>query len=162
MSHEPRAAQTRDATARPPIGGEARGRLEIDISGLPDDMEACWIREMILGQRDDNNVSNALNVQGYEVVPPSMLPGAVYRGLPGDSADVAPQVIRREGHVLMMRPKHWGDAERTEHADEVQRQKNAAVRVPDAPGASIDNKNFKEVASVVDERSGVRPRGFKE
>lgn len=163
MSIETRASETRTATARAAIGGEARGRLEIDLAGLPPDMEACWIREMVLGERDANNVSDALNRQGYDVVPPSMLSNASDKQLPGESAP-SDSLIRRAGHILMMRPKDFGDEIRAVQRDEVSRQMNAAIRVGENSGASLGNESFKEIAPVVNvRRSGPgRPRGFKE
>lgn len=161
MSIPSRTAESRHATARASIGGEAKGRLDIDLTGLPPDMEACWIRESIMGQRDDNNISDALNRQGYECVPPDMLTNTAVKRLPGEVA-TSDQILRRSGHILMMRPIEIADEARAVQRDEVARQKNAAIRVSESSGAMLGSEAFKEIAPVVSVRSPGRPRGFKE
>lgn len=166
MSIPSRAASSRDANARAAIGGEAKGQLDIDTTGIPPDMEPLWVREMVMGQRDDNNVSDALNRQGYDVVPPSMLANASYKRLPGAPVAVeTEQVVRRGGHILMMRPKTVAEDDRALQREEVQAQKNAAIRVSDVKGAVLGSEAFHEMEPAIETRiprAPGRPRGFKE
>ena len=163
MTYSPRAANTRDATSRASIGGDAKGRLDIDMTGIPPDMEATWIRETLLGQRDDNNVSDALNRQGYDIVSPSILTNFKRKRLPDDKS-AEETIVRSSGHILMMRPKVYAEEDRAEQREEVKRQQNAAIRVADVKGANLGSEAFREVSPNVEVRhSGAgRPRGFKE
>jgi len=114
----------------------------VDLSGLPSGKEACFIREYTLGERDLSNVQRAMG-DGYEPATAEMFPNANPKLLPGDK-DETHGLIRRGGQILMIRDKSVGDAEREYQRQEVQSQKNAAIRLSEAPGsgASFDGHNF--------------------
>jgi hypothetical protein len=74
MSDPFRSSDSRAATSRQVIGGKSNSRLDIDVSGLPDNMEPTWIRETIAGAPDDDNMDLALGRNGYVPVTTDMLP----------------------------------------------------------------------------------------
>ncbi len=62
-----RVNTSREAQARPVIGGEVeRLRLDIDISKLPRDLEATWVREEVAGKYDSENVQRAMEERGFQ------------------------------------------------------------------------------------------------
>jgi hypothetical protein len=151
MAKPTRASQTRAATARRAIGGEARLRLEADLTGLPADMEACWKREYVLGERDTANIQAALE-DGWEPVTTAICPNANPPLLPGDKVDES-GLVRRFGQVLMMRPRADGDAERQWQRRETEGQRKAALRLSEtdteAGPAKFDGENFREAKNAV-------------
>ena len=157
MSTATRASESRVATTRPAIGGEVRRRLDVDLTGLPDDMEACFVREYCLGERHLDNVQAAMD-RGYRPASVEMFPNANPIVLPGD-ADETHGLIRRGGQILMIREKRIGDAERNAQHEDVKEQQRAAQRIAQAPEAALDGKNFSESKdNVVRERSAAGER----
>lgn len=160
MANQTRAETSRAASARPAIGGQInRGRLEIDVSALPDDVEPTWIREIERGEYQHDNVASAME-RGYVPVEASQLPQYKSRALPG--APVGTQtddtLIRRGGMVLMARPRHLADEERRYHA-EVTAQRARSVAKQNDPAAPKDGTNFAEAPPEIVEKTSHGARG---
>lgn len=146
MGRPPRITRSEEkhvATARPLIGGESRGRLDIDVSGLPKDMEPTWIREVVRGQYDEDNISSAME-RGYTPVMAEDLPGYRSHRLPGapKSAGDGENLIRRGGMVLMARPKVLAQQERALYTSETKEALRSVARDTAAPK---DGKNFQDM-----------------
>ena len=149
MSTSTRAATSRQATTRRPIGGEPRLRLNVDLTGLPSDMEARWVTASVLGQAQDDNVQAAL-MDGWQPVTTEMLPNANPPLLPG-RADESGGIVRRFGSILMMRRRADCDADRERLREADEEAKNAAVRLSvnraEDGGEGFDGRNFVEDAN---------------
>ena len=143
MSRTPRAAESRVAMTRPTIGGGHRGRLDIDVSDLPDDVEATWIRETFLGQYDDDNITSAME-RGFRPVTKGDLPRYTAHRLPGarGSAVSDDTLIRRGGQVLMMRDRQIARDERAFYAAETAQAARSVARDTAAPK---DGRNFQNM-----------------
>ena len=117
MSSKTRAQTSRDANARPAIGGVLeRLRLDIDVSKLPRDMEATWVREYTAGQPDDENVQRALEERGMKPATYDELNLPVPPVLPGRERETH-GLIRRGGSILMIREREIARQERAELAE---------------------------------------------
>jgi hypothetical protein len=150
-----RAQQTRAATARPMIAPNQKGKLDIDVSSLPPDLEATWIRESTLGEYDDNNVQDAME-RGYRPVEAKDLPGYQTFKLPGARGSTMPDdtLVRKGGVVLMARDRRLAEAERAAYADETAENLRSVALEPSAPK---DGRNFQDTPaefSVQTERRG--------
>ena len=166
MAEPTRNSQSRAAMARPAIGGDERSLLNIDLTGLPSDMEATWVREQTMGEYDHQNIRTALNRNGYTPVTTDMLPQAHAITLPGAPKDEN-NLIREGGLILMMRPKTTASAAREAQRQEDEAAKNAATRIPemstDAGKSSIDGDNFVEHRQITERvASGAAPEKFKD
>jgi hypothetical protein len=148
MSTPTRSSESRIASTRRAIGGQPRGRLDVDLTGLPADMEACFIRERTLGEPDRNNVADAMD-RGFEPATRDMLPNAAPRLLPGEEPD-RHGLIRVGGQILMVRSKRDGDEEREYRRRDTDEREKAAARVGEAPEAKLDRDNFREDSRVTE------------
>lgn len=150
MAHQTRAVETRAATSRPQIGGEIRGRLDIDVSALPNDLEPTWIREECLGEYQGDNVAAALE-RGYRPVTADELPQYKTRRLPGarGNADSDDTLIRRGGQVLMVRDRQIAEQERQAYAEMTDEATRSVARDTAAPK---DGKNFRDLEPEVSVR----------
>jgi hypothetical protein len=131
------------------IGGKSNSRLDIDVSGLPDNMEPTWIRETIAGAPDDDNMDLALGRNGYVPVTTDMLPQLKIPTLPGKSED-ATKLIRQGGLILMMRPRELSREARAQQVEDNEAAINSATRIPQlSTGAKgSDGDGFIEHRSV--------------
>lgn len=156
MSRPSRAQESRAAEARPIITTDQKGRLEIDVSSLPNDLEPTWIRESFRGEYDDNNVQFAME-RGFRPLDISEMPGYRTHKLPGarGSNHQDDTLIRRGGMILMVRDKRLGDQERALHAQETA---ETLRTVAHDTGAPKDGRNFKDVAPEYSARTE-RPGG---
>ena len=137
-----RANTSRAATTRPAIGGQLeRLRLDIDVSALPKELEATWVREIVAGEPDDENVQRALEERGMRPATYEELHLAPPPRLPGRDAETH-GLIRRGGSILMVRERAVAKQERAELA-----QANEDI-LADATGA----RGFKKA---------VRKRGME-
>ena len=156
MSRTTRAAESRIATTRPTIGGEPKGRLDIDVSGLPVGMEATWIRETCLGEADDDNIVSAME-RGYQPATTDDLPSYKKYRLPGArGSDTEDSLIRRGGQVLMIRDRTIGDEERAHYAAQTNEAARSVARDNAAPK---DGRNFQDmpgagISTTVEKSSG--------
>lgn len=101
MATRPRRAQSsRAAVQRPHPQAGYRGRLFIDPHKVPKDKVYAWIRETVLNEPDDNNVSERM-IGGWEPVPIDRHPELVPPQLPGRPNPMEAGVIRRGGLILM-------------------------------------------------------------
>ncbi len=150
-----REFDTRLSAQRASVSDKPRLRLDIDITGLPEDMELVWVREMSGGAYDEGNIEDAM-LRGAVPATTDILPKARRTvALPGRPPP-KDNLIRRGDTVLMMFPKEEQAAQRRAHAD-LQRSQIATVqRIGSDPGAKLDSENFIEASSVKDrvERSG--------
>ena len=150
MAENSRALDSRAATARQVIGGNSDSLLDIDVSGLPSDMEATWIRESTTGDYDHANIRAAQMRRGYVPVTTEMLPHMNPAPLPGQPADSS-GLIREGGLLLMMRPKKRTAEDRDKQIQDDEAAKNAASRIPElSTGANrgADGDNFIEHRQV--------------
>ncbi len=116
MSQRTRKHTSRAADARPAVGGSTeRFRLDIDTSKLPPELEATWVREMVKGERDIENVQRALEDRGMRPATYEELNLSVPPRLPGDTTETH-GLIRRGGSILMIRERELADEERADLA----------------------------------------------
>lgn len=153
MAHPSREATSRNATARPAIGGGGHGRLHIDPALLDPKFDYQWIRETTLGEYDEGNVQAAMEQNGFVPVDTSSLPGAAPPKLPGRKA--ADSLIRRGGLILMMRAKEIAEDQRNDH----QRANEEAIAgVTKDLAQRMDGRNFQGLSDkpvqVAVERGG--------
>lgn len=160
MAQPSRGEMSRAATSRPVIGGESRGRLEIDISGLPEGMEATWVRESVLGERDPGNIQQKLE-QGYVPVTNAHLPGRALPTLADDGkirAPAADEPIRRQGSILMMRPKRDAVAERQYLSRANKDALAGAARLGQGDEGGVFDENTQAMQPVIKEQVEGRRR----
>lgn len=140
-----RAQQSRAAVARPAIGGDEKGRLDIDVSTLPNNLAVKWIRESIRGQYDDDNIQMNME-RGYRPVEASELPGYRTHRLPGARGSNTPEdtLIRRGGAILMARDASVDAQEQAQIAEETAEALRSVARRPD-DAAPKDGKNFRDM-----------------
>jgi hypothetical protein len=138
---------------------QPRGRLDVDLTGLPDDMEAVMIRETILGQRDRDNLEDALS-RGLVPATTDMLPHATSQFiLPGDDGP-KDKYIRRGSNILMVGKKRDLQGDRAHHRARGEAQIRSAARLADGKSSPIDGENFVETSPEVSDRmERGRPRG---
>lgn len=160
MSRQVRAAQTRSAKARPPVGGgvDFRGRLHIDPGLLPPGVEAQWVREECLGEYDEGNVQANLEDRGFRPLTTEEAPGLAPPVLPG--RERSGNLIRRGGLVLMVRPKEFGVEERQARKASDEATLRAVNKELDK---GLDGKNFQRspdsaVHVSLDRGDGVLPK----
>lgn len=97
-----RQIQMRDRLERRQILTQSRGRLYVDPTKIPAGVRYCWIRASTLGQPDDDNVIQALEM-GWKPVPPDRHPELVPPSF-GDRARPADHILKG-GQILMERPE---------------------------------------------------------
>lgn len=95
-----RSIRMRDRLERRQILTQGRGRLYVDPTKIPAGVRYCWIRAATLGQPDDDNVIQALEM-GWKPVPPDRHPELVP---PSFGERVRPtDHILKGGQILMER-----------------------------------------------------------
>ena len=144
-----RASESRAATARVAIGGEYAGELAIDTSALPANVDAVWIRESCLGERDRANLQSAMR-RGFRPATTDMLPQEAEALFPGDVADPH-KLIRRGGSILMVRPRELATEERAFVQREDAARKAASARLD----IKEDDNFHEDRRNRVTERSDV-------
>ena len=157
-----RESTTRAATQRAALGDKPRLRLDTDLTGLPSDMEAVWVRETNGGAIDEGNIEDALD-RGLQFATREMLPLARKSAtIPGRPAPTD-SLIRRMDAVLMVGPKRVFQAEREAVAARGQAQIASVQRLGNDAGAELDGENFIENSKVHDEvqRAGRPPSKSK-
>lgn len=97
-----RQIQMRDRLERRQILTQSRGRLYVDPTRIPAGVRYCWIRASTLGQADDDNVIQALEM-GWKPVPPDRHSELVPPSF-GDRVR-PPDHILKGGQILMERPE---------------------------------------------------------
>ena len=112
MARTTRTNESRAADARPEIGGPIeRLRLDIDVSKLPREMEATWVREVVAGQPDDENVQRAMEERRMRPATYDELNLPKPPVLPGRAVETH-GLIRRGGSILMVRERAVAQKER--------------------------------------------------
>jgi hypothetical protein len=142
-----RATTSRIATQRPLASGAARNRLDVDLTGLPDDLEAVFVREETLGQYDQGNIEHAL-ARGLTPATTDMLPNNAPVVLPGREPPNH-NLIRRGGQILMVGRKADLQAERDAAVEEGEAQIASAQRMSAVKGAEIDGRNYQDLPAQV-------------
>lgn len=134
-----RTNASRTAQARPAVGGTVEPlRLEIDTSKLPAGFEATWVREMIAGEYDGENIQRALETRGMRPATYDELNLPAPPVLPGREKETH-GLIRRGGSILMVRPVEVAEDER----DALAQANEDAIR------AANNARDFKSKASEV-------------
>lgn len=96
------------------------GTFYIPADIIPPDMEYCWARERIDGSEDENNMHKKL-AMGWEPVP-----GDRHKELCLSlNKNSVLEYVRRQGHILMERPKQYGEEERTRRRQDTENQMNS-------------------------------------
>jgi hypothetical protein len=140
MAHPSREASTRLAMSRPAIGGEFKGRLWVDPTTLDPTFDYQWIRESCMGERDEGNLQQAMDDNGFIPVDAKELPGASGAKLPGQKA--ADGLIRRGGLILMKRSKEIAqDQQEALHAA----NEAAVAGVTKDLSGNMDGRNFQSL-----------------
>jgi hypothetical protein len=157
MQRTSRAQETRTSTARPVIGGNEKGRLDLDFSAITaSGMEVQWIREATLGEYDDDNVQLAME-RGFTPVEAKDLPGFTTHRLPGARGSKMPDdtLVRRGGLVAMARPQQLAQAERAAHRREnADAIRSVAAGELSAPKDGINFQNITPEFEMKTERKG--------
>lgn len=152
MSRTLRAEGQRIENTRPDVGGTQVGRLHLDPKLIPIGMEGCWVREKVLGQRDDNNLRDAMERGGYVPATTADIPSRKAVVLPGDPEPTGAQLIRSGDNILMLRPKAYADEDRAAHAAETQDALRSVARLSNNSDARMDGKNFRDSPANVSDR----------
>lgn len=145
MSRPTRSETSRAATAHPLIGGNERGRLDVDFSAITGKgMEVTWIRETILGDYDDNNVQYNME-RGFTAVEAKDLPGYQTHRLPGarGSRTQEDTLVRRGGLIAMARSVELARQERAAQARETADTLRSVAA--DTHAAPRDGVNFQSM-----------------
>jgi hypothetical protein len=124
MSQPTREVEQRLATLRQRL--ERNGRLDVDVSGLPADLEAAWITTHVRGEPTDSCVLDAIE-RGYRTATHSVIPTVRMPDIQGRAMD-ASTPIRRNDTQLMVREKVLGDYERKFIRDQGQNALHQASR----------------------------------
>ena len=100
--------------------------LSVDLSGMSDDLEACWITTDVYGQPTDNLVLKAMR-RGFRAATKSDCPMACLPDYPGRPKRDENAPITFPGSMLMVRPKAKGEAERNYYRQMNDDQQEAAT-----------------------------------
>lgn len=145
MNIENKTLATRTKSAKPSRrsfsdGYESPFHIPVDI--IPADMEYSWARERIDGTEDENNMHKKL-AAGWEPVP-----GDRHRELclSLNKTSVL-EYVRCLGHILMERPKQYGEEERARRREFTQNQMNSVEWA--LGGGSKDSLNMYTEANKV-------------
>ena len=112
MARASRTNTSRAAASRPAVGGAVeRLRLDIDVSKLPKELEATWVREETAGKYDRENVQQALEDRGMRPATYEELNLPKPATLPGRDTETH-GLIRRGGSILMVRERAIAEDER--------------------------------------------------
>ncbi len=134
--NEPKTLATRTKSAKPTrraFSDGINGTFHIPSDIIPPDMEYCWAREKVDGQEDENNMHKKL-ANGWEPVPGDRHPELSL----SLSKSATVEYVRRSGHILMERPKEYGDEERARRREYNENQQNS-VEWALGGGVSKDN-----------------------
>jgi hypothetical protein len=150
-THPTRATEARAAQpVRPSFGEEYRGRLHFDPALIPDGLEAGWFRETTYGQRDDENLADAIGRRGFrpatvQDIPQLARPDFGMATLRDKAAD---GIIRRGSDMLMLRDKQIGIEERAYFARTAQQNVQSAARASRDPVAQMDGELYREISET--------------
>ena len=159
-----RASALRQNRQRRAVGRTGTGGyLDIDLSALPKNMEALWVRESVLGDTSQSGISRAMQ-RGYEPAMATQYPDFAEPLLPGQTRKDT-DIVRRGGSVLMVRDKRIGEQERAEQRDESHDAVATVQRMQDMRD-QMDGRNFKldtgsRVSDEID-RTGAGPDLIRE
>lgn len=137
MARNDRVSTSRAARQRRLQRAEFRGVLHIDRNEIPPDKRYIWVREVVVGMRDGNNVAQRMR-DGWRPVPAVNHPTWVAPKL--EESDPEPTLIRR-GDMLLM----WKPLSQALQDDEDLAAENADILESvdvDAERHSRSNKNF--------------------
>jgi hypothetical protein len=104
--------------------------LHIDMSNVPDGIEACWIRSRIAGKPDEENMALSFR-EGWEPAPIEFHPERCSRDAKGELLFKDPNATYRDV-ILCYRAKELGDRERNSYANHTKEVTNN-LNVADIP-----------------------------
>lgn len=155
MARRSRAAETRDATARPDPQSNFQSTLYFPEHLWPKGTECHWVRAAAGGQADPGRWANANLQDGWK---PMTLDEAPQFAIPGVDGTVPTGGIIRIGDlILCKRPKALGDKLRQSNEKKAQDQMvYLDDYVSDNPDAGVINRfSYSGPAEIRASRSGV-------
>lgn len=129
--------------------------LYVDPRRIPPDVEYFWVRESVLGQADDANVTTH-QMAAWRPVPASRHPELIPPPLPGREQEVQ-NCIRRPGLILMEKPLAL-----VQQGRDYLRQQNMQMLMSQIKGGKELNEDARMPWTVEVDRSAIESiREFK-